>query len=156
MEGISYQWYEVADNREEVAGTAIEGATEQSYTISYQKDTSKTYYYYCVATVSGVEGRSNTIEIKVTISENPSQEYTVTIMGENVTHTFSKTKYKAGETVSFTLAAKKGYEITSVKKDEEELNKGADGTYSFKMPGKDVTITVSTQKSTGDFDAIIQ
>ena len=98
---------------------------------------------------------------KVDDTINPGY-YTVA-KAYNVAKTIDATKvtvsglndaYACGGTVSFTVAANEGYNLTGVMLDGEALTADENGKYTFTMPEKDVAIVVTTE-STSTFDVMI-
>lgn len=71
--------------------------------------------------------------------------YAVEVKAANAEVSALAGKYAEGATVTFTVTADEGYEVTSVTMNEETLT-ADNGTYTFKMPAEAVTIVVTTYK----------
>lgn len=77
-----------------------------------------------------------------TVTYQSSSDYTVTGL---------ESSYKANDTVSFSVTVNNAAkEIKSVKKDSTTLTANA-GVYSFTMPAKNVTLTITLQAKTPDY-----
>lgn len=109
-------WYSDADCK-----TAITGATGTTYTTTVTADTT-------------VYAKFSAVDYNVTYTED-GECYTVSDV--------SATTANFGDTVTFTVTPKKGYQIDSVKANDTDAVKGEDGKYTFTMPARDVTITVT-------------
>lgn len=109
-------WYSNAD-----CTTAIEGATDTTYTTTVTADTT-------------VYAKFSAVDYNVT--------YTTDGEGYTVSNVSATTAAHKGDTVTFTVTPKTGYQIDSVKANDDTLT-GTDGSYSFTMPAKNVTITVT-------------
>lgn len=108
-------WYRDAD-----CTTAITGATDTTYTTTVTDNT--TVYAKFVA-------------IDYTV------RYTADGDGYTVTNV-SAEKANVGDKITFTVTPKTGYQIDSVEANGETLT-GSNGSYTFTMPAKNVTITVT-------------
>lgn len=108
-------WYSDAD-----CTTAIENATGSTYTTTVTDNT--TVYAKFVAI-----------------------DYTVSYIADGDGYTVTKvsaTTANVGDTITFTVTPKTGYQIDSVKANDDTLT-GSDDSYTFTMPAKNVTITVT-------------
>ncbi len=67
---LSYQWYSNTTNSNE-GGTAVDGATSNSYTIPEGKNAGTTGYYYCEVTDSTANSAVKSKAAKVTVAKKP-------------------------------------------------------------------------------------
>ena len=75
-----------------------------------------------------------------------AQTYTVSATAENATVTLKNSVYFEGDTVTFEVAADKGYEVKSVTADKATVSATANaGEYTFTMPAGAVKIVVTTE-----------
>ena len=81
-------------------------------------------------------------------------DYALTVNAENATVSELNATYQYEDEVSFTVTPATGYKVTSVKLGTDELTADANGNYTFKMPAKAATITVTTE-ATSTFDVMI-
>lgn len=109
-------WYSDAD-----CTTAITGATDTTYTTTVTADTT-------------VYAKFSAVDYNVT--------YTADGDGYTVSNVSAPTA-NIGDTVTFTVAPKTGYQIDSVTADNAEVTANGDGTYQFTMPAKNVAISVT-------------
>ena len=83
-----------------------------------------------------------------------AQTYTVSATAENATVTLKNSVYFEGDTVTFEVAADKGYEVKSVTADKATVSATANaGEYTFTMPAEAVTIVVTTEAEYPEVDA---
>lgn len=163
---ISYQWYR-ASSETDFTGTAIENATNVTYTPS--TDEGGTYYYFVVATNTNdtVDGSktarttSNMAVITVTkLASNNSgsssgggssssvPSYAVSVQKTaNGVVTVPNTAAK-GSTVTITVKPDTGYEVSNLSAVDQNGNRltltdKGERKYSFSMPDGKVIITVS-------------
>ena len=108
----------------------------------------------CVISATGYKSltlelnkRSHTATVK---TEDKAESYAITVgASENGTVTADKKTAKAGETVTLSVAAFEGYELKtltvtgSTGSEVVETTKTTDVTYTFTMPGKEVTVTAT-------------
>ncbi len=88
-----------------------------------------------------------TYNVTMTAAALTSPDYTITsAAATNGSFTVADTA-KLGATVEIVPAANDGYEVESVKVDETAIE-AVDGKYTFTMPGKDVTVTVTFAETT--------
>ncbi len=105
-------------------------------------DTGKTYRIDSVDS-SGTNG-------KAVLTEGAPTAYAITYSGSNVTWGSGKpTTAYANNTVSFTVSANSGYRLSQVKYNDgsDHVLTASNGTYSFTMPAKAVTVTATTVKT---------
>lgn len=103
-------------------------------------------------------GKPSNYTYKATVQSNGSGEspdtpsaesYAITVgTSENGTVTADKETAKAGETVTLSVAASKGYElnsltVTGTSNKVVDTTKTTDGTYTFTMPGEEVKVTAT-------------
>lgn len=81
-------------------------------------------------------------------------DYALTVNAENATVSALNATYQYEDEVKFTVTPASGYKVTSVKLGADELTADEDGNYSFSMPAKAATITVTTE-SASTFDVMI-
>ncbi len=102
---------------------------------------------------SGVSGNSYTYSVSdiktVYVNFTRAAANTITYSGSNVTWVTNPASAYAGDTVSFTVTPNSGYAIVSVKYNDgsdHTLTAGSNNTYSFTMPAKNVTVSVTASK----------
>lgn len=81
-------------------------------------------------------------------------DYKLTINAENATVSKLNETYQYEDEVTFTVTPATGYKVTSVKLGTDELTADANGNYTFFMPAKAATITV-TVEAESTFDVMI-
>lgn len=119
----------------------ISATNYEDIEIKVEKDTSKYPYVYTATIESNGSGEN---------PDTPSAEsYAITVgASENGTVTADKETAKAGETVTLSVVADKGYElgtltVSGTNSEVFETTKTTDGTYTFTMPGEAVTVTAT-------------
>lgn len=119
----------------------ISATNYEDIEIKVEKDTSKYPYVYTATIESNGSGEN---------PDTPSAEsYAITVgASENGTVTVDKETAKAGETVTLSVVADKGYElgtltVTGTSSKVVDTTKTIDGTYTFTMPGEAVTVTAT-------------
>ena len=119
----------------------ISATNYEDIEIKVEKDTSKYPYVYTATIESNGSGEN---------PDTPSAEsYAITVgASENGTVTADKETAKAGETVTLSVVADKGYElgtltVSGTNSEVVETTKTTDGTYTFTMPGEAVTVTAT-------------
>lgn len=80
--------------------------------------------------------------------------YALTVNAENAEVSELNATYQYEDEVSFTVTPATGYKVTSVKLGTDELTADANGNYTFSMPAKAATITV-TVEAESTFDVTI-
>lgn len=163
---ISYQWYR-ASSETDFTGTAIENATNVTYTPS--TDEGGTYYYFVVATntndtVDGSKTARTTSNMAVITVTKPASNnsgsssgggssssvpsYAVSVQKTaNGAVTVPNTAAK-GSTVTITVKPDTGYEVSNLSAADQNGNRltltdKGERKYSFSMPDGKVIITVS-------------
>ncbi len=125
---------------------------EKGYEVVSVKNGSETLKLGSDNKYSVTVGNSNiviTVETKST-SVPPATQYSVTVGGDanNVTVAFDQNgPYTTGTVVKFTVTAKQGYELVSVKNGSETLKAGSDNKYSVTVGTSNIVITVETRST---------
>lgn len=119
----------------------ISATDYEDLSIKVKKDTSKYPYVYTATIESNGSG------------ENPdtpeAEAHNITVdTAEHGTVTSDKETAKAGDMVTLTVAASKGYEldtltVTEASNEVVNTTKTTDGTYTFTMPGEAVKVTAT-------------
>ena len=123
------------------ATVKISATDYEDIVIKVEKDRSKYPYVYTATIESNGSGES---------PDTPSAEsHAITVeASEYGTVTPDKAAAKAGETVTLSVAASKGYElnsltVTGTSSKVVDTTKTTDGTYTFIMPGEEVKVTAT-------------
>lgn len=163
---ISYQWYR-ASSETDFTGTAIENATNVTYTPS--TDEGGTYYYFVVATntndtVDGSKTARTTSNMAVITVTKPASNnsgsssgggssssvpsYAVSVQKTANGAVTVPTTAAKGSTVTITVKPDTGYEVSNLSAVDQNGNRltltdKGERKYSFSMPDGKVIITVS-------------
>ena len=137
--GVTYQWYSNT-SKSNTGGTAINGATNASYTPITSATGTK--YYYCVATYDECEITSNVATIVVnaqiyTIKINPTVNGSVTV---------NPSEAAAGTTITLNPSPGSGFKLETLTVTRDDNAQPVQVTNNqFTMPASDVTVTAKFQ-----------
>lgn len=128
-------------------GFMIEGSTKTAE--SSEVEGEMWYYWEKEIPVNSITFTDEVGAVEFNLKEDDSAgetSYKLTVSAQNATvNGLTQGDYVASTKFTFTVAASEGYEVLSVKMNDDVLSSNASGEYTFQMPEKDVTITVITQ-----------
>ena len=139
--GVTYQWYSNT-SKSNTGGTAIDRATDASYTPITSATGTK--HYYCVATYDECKITSNVATIVVNAA---AQIYTIKInptLNGNVS--VNPSEAAAGTTITLTPSPGSGFKLETLTVTRDDNDQSVPVTNNqFTMPASDVTVTAKFQ-----------